>query len=140
MSVLSRYVRRKRAKNPPAHRGERGYPIQQNPDSGAGHEPEHSIYYNFLREFWYDRFSYLDCSTDPEKMVRCTKNYLKQFDGSRSPVFFSCNMHPKEMTEEHFTALEKYHTALNHYYRGTIQAISYQQAAEMLTQKKVFLP
>ena len=71
-------------------------------------------------------------------MVRCTKNYLKQFDGSRNPVFFSCNMHPKEMTEEHFTALEKYHTALNRYYRGTIQAITYQQAAEMLSRQKVF--
>ena len=139
MSVLSRYVRTKRMKKPGESRqGDRGYPIQQNPTDRPV-IPEHSKYYNFLREFWHDRFFYLDCSTDHEKMVRCTKNYLQQFEGSRGPVFFSCNMHPKEMTEEHFIALEKYHTTLKHYYRDTIQAISYQQAAEML-HKKIFLP
>ena len=68
-------------------------------------------------------------------MIRCTKKYLQQFDSVHNNVFFSLNMHPKEMTKEHVTALEKYHTALQTHYQGTIRAISYQQAAEMITKK-----
>jgi hypothetical protein len=136
LSVLSRYVRNKRrGRASGSRRKEKGYQIQLQENRQTLSKPEHSIYFNFLREFYYDRFYYLDCSTDHEKMVRCTKKYLQQFDGVHNNVFFSLNMHPKEMTQEHFTALEKYHTALQAYYQGNIQAISYQQAAEMITKK-----
>lgn len=136
LSLLSRYVHNKRmGRSSGSLERENGYPIQQNENQQAKSEPERSKYYNFLREFYYDRFYYLDCSTNDEKMVQCTKKYLKQFDGVHNNVFFSLNMHPKEMTQEHFTALEKYHTALQAYYQGNIQAISYQQAAEMITKK-----
>ncbi len=139
ISILSRYVRKCSGRSSGSPGREKGYPIQQNENQQAKKEPEHSKYYNFIREFYYDRFFHLDCSTNDEKMVQCTKKYLKQFDGVHNNIFFSCNMHPKEMTKEHFTALEKYHTALKTCYRGNILAISYQQAAEMIT-KKGFLP
>ena len=139
LSVLSRYVHNKRkGRSSGSREKEKGYQIQLQENRQAPSEPEHSIYYNFLREFYYDRFYYLDCSTDHEKMVRCTKKYLQQFDGVHTDVFFSLNMHPKEMTQEHFTALEKYHTALQRYYQGNIKAISYQQAAEMIAKRGNF--
>ena len=89
-------------------------------------------------------------------MFLCTKKYLKQFDSGNQDIFFSFNMHPKVMTPEHFQALEKYHKKLTGHYKGTIQAISFQQAAAILrrnllndndvnvannvsTQKEVFL-
>lgn len=140
ISIVSQYIRKKRTgRSPGSQKREKGYQIQVNEKQEAGPGPETSKYYQFLRDFWYDRFYYLDCSTNDEKMVQCTKKYLKQFDGVHNNVFFSCNMHPKEMTPEHISALEKYHTALKTYYRGNIQAISYQQAAEMIT-KKGYLP
>jgi len=140
ISILSRYVCNKcTGRSSGSHGRQKGYPIQQNEKQQAKVEPEHSKYCNFIRNFYYDRFYNLDCSTNHEKMVQCTKKYLKQFDGVHNNVFFSCNMHPKDMTKEHFTALEKYHNALKSYYQGNIQAISYQQAAEMIT-KKGFLP
>jgi hypothetical protein len=136
IAILSQYIHNKRTgrSSGPRER-EKGYPIQQNEKQQATSEPENSKYYNFIRDFWYDRFYYLDCSTNEQKMVQCTKKYLKQFDGVHNNVFFSCNMHPKEMTKEHITALEKYHAALKTHYQGNIQAISYQQAAEMITKK-----
>ena len=67
-------------------------------------------------------------------MFQCTKNYLKQFDVVNQKVFFSFNMHPKGMTKDHLAALEKYHQRLNRYYKGNIQAIRYQQAAEMVSE------
>jgi len=139
ISILSRYVQKSTGRSSGSPVREKGYPIQQNENQQANKEPKHSKYYNFIREFYYDRFYYLDCSTNNKKMVQCTKKYLKQFDSMHTTVFFAVNMHPKEMTKEHFTALEKYHTALKTYYKGNIQAISYQQAAEMIT-KKGFLP
>ena len=78
------------------------------------------------------RFYYLDCSTDDERMFQCTKKYLKQFDVVNKNVFFSFNMHPKGMTKNHFSALERYHKKISLYYQDNIQAISYQQAAEMV--------
>jgi hypothetical protein len=137
--VVSRYIHNKRkGRSSGSREKEKGYQIQLQENRQAPSEPEHSIYYNFLREFYYDRFSYLDCSTDHEKMVRCTKKYLQQFDGVHTDVFFSMNMHPKEMTKEHVTALEKYHTALQRYYQGNIKAISYQQAAEIIAKRGTF--
>jgi len=114
---------------------EKGYPIQQNPAGNSARKSEHSKYYNFIVETVNNRFYYLDCSTDDERMFQCTKKYLKQFDVVNKNVFFSCNMHPKGMNKEHFTALEKYHNTLKMYYQDNIQAISYQQAAEMLLKK-----
>jgi hypothetical protein len=114
---------------------EKGYPIQQDPVPHSVRKNEHSRYYNFIAETFSNRFYYLDCSTDDERMFQCTKKYLKQFDTVNNNVFFSCNMHPKGMTQKHFAALEKYHNTLKRYYQGNIQAISYQQAAEMLSRK-----
>jgi hypothetical protein len=140
ISILSRYVSNKHNADSPGSSGtEKGYPIQQNKKGQGGSEPGHSKYYQFIREFYYDRFYYLDCSTNEEKMILCTKKYLQQFDWVHNNVFFSFNMHPKEMTKDYFTALEKYHTALKTYYGGNIQAISYQQAAEIIS-KKGLLP
>jgi hypothetical protein len=133
VSILSRYIHKKHTAD--SSGTEKGYPIQQNEKEQGGSEPGHSKYYQFIREFYYDRFYYLDCSTNDEKMLQCTKKYLQQFDEVHNNVFFSCNMHPKEMTKEHFAALEKYHTALKAQYGRNIQAISYQQAAEMIAKK-----
>lgn len=108
---------------------ERGYSIQQ-----LENLPRHSKYYNFLKSF-NDRFYYLNCSTNDEKMFHCTKKYLNRFDFVNNDIFVSVNMHPKAMTEKHFNALENYHTTLKNYYQDNIQAISYQQAAEMVTKK-----
>lgn len=136
IAVLSRYILNKiKGSSPGSRNRDKGYPIQQNENQVDKKTPEHSKYYNFLKEFYYDRFYYLDCSTNDEKMVQCTKKYLKQFDCTRNTVFFSCNMHPKELTKEHLAALEKYHTALKTYYQENIQAISYQQAAEIIAKK-----
>jgi len=107
----------------------RGYSIRQ-----SGNNPNHSKYYNFLKSF-NDRFYYLNCSTNDEKMFQCTRKYLHRFDYINKNIFFSFNMHPKGMTQEYFNALEKYHSKLKNYYKDTIQAISYQQAAEMITKK-----
>jgi hypothetical protein len=112
---------------------QKGYAIQYDPIRHNDRNPEHSKYYNFIVETVRDRFYYLDCSTDDEKMFQCTKNYLKQFDVVHKDIFFSFNMHPKGMTKDHFSALEKYHTKLNTNYQGNITAISYQQAAEILS-------
>ena len=114
---------------------EKGYAIQQNPIRYTAKKTAHSKYYNFIVETFYNRFYYLDCSTDDEKMFHCTKNYLNQFDVVKKNVFFSFNMHPKGMTKHHFVALEKYHNKLTMHYQGNIQAISYQHAAEMLEKK-----
>ena len=137
VSIVSRYIHKKHTAGSSAT--EKGYPIQENEKNLDGPEPGHSKYYQFIREFYYNRFYYLDCSTNDEKMLQCTKKYLQHFDGVHNNVFFSCNMHPKEMSKEHFAALEKYHTALKAQYGRNIQAISYQQAAEMIA-KKGFLP
>jgi len=116
---------------------EKGYPIQQNPVLQATRKKEHSKYYKFFEEIVYQRFYYLDCSTDDNQMFQCTKRYLKQFDVVNTDVFFSFNMHPKGMTKDHWAALEKYHTTLTMYYKGNIRAISYQQAAEMVLKNGV---
>jgi len=108
---------------------EKGYTILQ-----SENKPRHSKYYNFLKAF-NDRFYYLDCSTNVEKMFQCTKKYLNRFDYINKNIFFSVNMHPKEMTKEHCNALENYHNKLKDYYKDNIQAISYQQAAEMVAKK-----
>jgi hypothetical protein len=120
---------------------EKGYALQFSPGENS-HITQHSKYYNFIVETLYARFFYLDCSTDDKKMFLCTKNYLKQFDLTNTTVFFSFNMHPKGMTKDHFTALEKYHASLKMYYKDNIQAISYQKAAEMLLSsgKKITKP
>lgn len=114
---------------------EKGYAIQHNPVQETTRKTEHSKYYNFIAEIFYKRFYYLDCSTNDEKMFQCTKKYLKQFDTVNENVFFSFNMHPKGMTKQHFDALERYHQKLKMYYKDHIQAISYQQAAEILAKK-----
>ncbi|GEM_PF-251468 len=111
---------------------EKGYPIQQVPKKNSARKPKHSKLYNFFVETIDNCFNYLDCSTDDEKMFQCTKTYLKHFDVVNKDVFFAFNMHPKGMTKDHFAALEKYHHKLTGYYQGNIQAIRYQQAAEML--------
>jgi hypothetical protein len=95
---------------------------------------KYSKYYTFLKSL-NNRFYYLDCSADDEKMFQCTKKYLAQFDVSNNDIFFSFNMHPKNMTAEHFKALEKYHNQLKNYYQENIKAISYQQAAGMVIKK-----
>jgi hypothetical protein len=120
-----------RLKGYPFHFQQNTYPQNENPYYL-------SKFYKFLREFYYDRFLELDCSTNHEKMILCTKKYLKQFDCDHDTIFFSCNMHPKMMTDEHFRALEKYHTILKQYFQENIQAISYQQAAEIIKNKEVF--
>ena len=79
-----------------------------------------------------NRFFILNCTTDDNIMFQCTKRYLNQFDNRNNDVFFSCTMHPKEMTAANFSALKKYHETLKTYYGEDIQAISYQDAAEML--------
>jgi len=98
---------------------------------------KHSKYYKFLKSF-NNRFYYLDCSTNDEKMFQCTKKYLTQFDSYNNDIFFSFNMHPKDMTKEHFKALENYHNKLKIFYQDTIQSISYQHAAEMLIKKPTY--
>jgi len=108
---------------------ERGYSIQQHEN-----QPRQSKYYNFIKSY-NDRFYYLNCSTNDEKMFHCTKRYLSRFDFKNTNIFLSFNMHPKGMTVKHFNALENYHTALKNYYQNNIQFISYQQAAEMITKK-----
>jgi hypothetical protein len=110
----------------------KGYAIQYDPLLTTARKTEHSKYYNFIAETFHDRFFYLDCTTDDEKMFQCTKKYLKQLDPVNDTIFFSFNMHPKGMTKDHYSALEKYHTKLKNYYQGNIAAISYQQAAEIL--------
>lgn len=104
----------------------RGYPIQR-----IGNNPRYSKYVNSLKLF-NNRFYYLDCSKNDEKMFQCTKQYLNKFDVVNNDIFFSFNMHPKGMKEEHFTALENYHKKLETHYQGTIQAVSFQQAAEII--------
>jgi hypothetical protein len=115
---------------------EKGYAIQHDPLRPTA-KTKHSKYYNFMVETIQNRFYYLDCSTDDEKMFQCTKKYLKQFDLVHNTIFFSFNMHPKGMTKDHYTALEKYHNKLKKYYQGNIEAISYQQAAEILLKNSV---
>jgi hypothetical protein len=96
---------------------------------------KYSKYYKFLKSL-NNRFYYLDCSTNDEKMFQCTKKYLSQFDCYTNDIFFSFNMHPKDMTKEHLDALENYHKKLKNFYQDTIQPISYQCAAEMLIKKQ----
>jgi hypothetical protein len=108
---------------------QRGYGIQD-----TVIRSKHVKYYTFLKSL-NNRFYYLDCSTDDEKMFRCTKKYLSQFDCNNNDIFFSFNMHPKVMTKEHFKALENYHNKLKMYYQDSIQSISYQHAAEILIKK-----
>jgi hypothetical protein len=110
---------------------EKGYPIQQ-----LGNIPCHSKYDNFLK-FFNNRFYYLECSIYDEIMFQLTKNYLMQFDCNNTNIFFSFNMHPKEMTKEHYSALVRYHNKIKKQYKDNIQAISYQQASEMLTKVRV---
>ena len=112
----------------------RGYSIQ-----ATLNKPRYSKYYNFLNPF-RDRFFYLDCSTNDNKMVRCTKKYLSRFDYRNNDVFFSCNMHPKGLSKEHFDALDRYHTNIKNYYKEIITPISYQQAAEMVVKNPPELP
>lgn len=139
IAVLSRYLNNALSgKGRQTREQDKGYPIQQKENLPGTMTPEHSKYYNFFKEFYYDRFYYLDCSTNDTKMVRCTKKYLKQSDYVKNDIFFSFNMHPKEMTAGHLTALKNYHDALNTYYRGNIRAISYQQAAEIITGRGFF--
>lgn len=104
----------------------KGYAIQR-----IGNKSKYSKYFNFLKSF-NNRFYYLDCSKNDEKMFQCSKQYLNKFDVVNTDIFFSFNMHPKGMTEEHFTALEKYHKKLKTYYQGNILAVSFQQAAEII--------
>ena len=114
---------------------------KQNPEKQRGYgiqdtvvKSSHLRYYKFLKSF-KNRFYYLDCSTNDEKMFHCTKKYLAQFDYNKGDIFFSFNMHPKDMTNEHINALVNYHRKLKYYYMDTIQSITYQQAAELLGKK-----
>jgi hypothetical protein len=136
ISLLIKFLRTKIGQGTASysHLQAKGYPIQHNPARDSAGKPAHSKYYNFIAETFHNRFFYLDCSTNDEKMFQCTKNYLKQFDVVNQKVFFSFNMHPKGMTKDHLAALEKYHHRLNRYYQGNIQAIRYQQAAEMVSE------
>ena len=102
----------------------KGYAIQQTGN-------KYTKYFNFVASLG-NGFDYLNCSTNEERMFECTRKYLMQFDPGTTSVFFSFNMHPKSMTEEHFSALKNYHSKLFSYYQGNIQAISFQQAAEMI--------
>lgn len=110
---------------------QRGYGIQD-----IVIRSKHAKYHTFLKSL-NNRFYYLDCSTNDEKMFRCTKKYLSRFDHYNNDIFFSFNMHPKVMTQEHFKALENYHNKLKMYYQDSIQSISYQHAAEMVIKNRL---
>jgi hypothetical protein len=114
----------------PAYGNYKGYTIQVN-----GNTHKKSKYQNYLKSFG-ERFYYLDCSPDSEKMFHCTNKYLNKFDYVNNDVFFSFNMHPKEMTKNHFAALEKYQNKMKMQYADTLHEITYQEAAKLLTDKK----
>jgi hypothetical protein len=105
---------------------QRGYTIQY-----RGINSKYQKYSNYVHYF-FNRIFYLDCSTDDEKMFRCTKKYLGQFDFSNHDIFFSFNMHPKSMTDSHIIALKKYHEKIKNYYGDDIKPISFQQASKMV--------
>ena len=107
----------------------RGFGIQNKEDI-----PRIIKYYNYVK-FHSNRFYYLNCSTDEKSMLKCTKRYLQQFNGIDHDVFFSFNMHPKGMTKDHFAALKKYHKSLIGYYGKNIQALRFQDAAEIVGKK-----
>ena len=118
------------------HVKDKGYSIQKNSPQNITRKTNHSKYYNFFVDTVYDDFYYLDCSTDDERMLLCTKKYLKQFDSLNKNIFFSFNMHPKGMTKKHFIALEKYHNSLTKYYKDNIKVITFQQAAELIQKRE----
>ncbi len=138
VSLLLKFLRMKimnrRATN--THVKDKGYSIQKNSPQNITRKTNHSKYYNFFVDTVYDDFYYLDCSTDDERMLLCTKKYLKQFDSLNKNIFFSFNMHPKGMTKKHFIALEKYHNSLTKYYKDKLKVITFQQAAELIQKRE----
>jgi hypothetical protein len=131
IDMLSKLFQNKMLPGKLNNENQKGYGIQD-----TVIRSQHSKYYKFLKSL-NNRFYYLDCSTNDEKMFQCTKKYLGQFDFYRDDIFFSFNMHPKDMTKEHFKALENYHNKLKIYYQDTIQSISYQDAADILMKKSI---
>lgn len=107
----------------------KGYPIQQKENKSKT-----SRYYKLLISF-ADRFYHLDCTTNENLMFLCTKRYLEQFDFVNQDIFFSFNMHPKNMTDDHFVSLKNYQKHLIRHYGKNIKAITFRHAAEMLGNK-----
>lgn len=79
---------------------------------------------NFLR---------LELGTNPKTLLTCVRRYLeKYYKSSDETIFFALNCHPKGIHQTHLDTLASFHAALTRHYQHDIQAITFQQAWQII--------
>jgi hypothetical protein len=85
-----------------------------------------------LHRIFSPKLDYLDLHVDPFHLFKVTRKYLTYYSNSPGDIFFSFNMHPKVMREEHLGALKRYHRLLSEHYGDAIRSITFQEAGGLI--------
>jgi hypothetical protein len=109
----------------------KGYPIQQI-DNNKNHENMrfYEKYFKIITFILKDQTYVLDVGNDPYLLRNITNKHIKKYKNADN-IFFSVNIHPKDMTRNKFEALQKYHSLMKKEYKN-IQSITFQEAFDII--------
>ncbi|MBW8034274.1 MAG: hypothetical protein FVQ79_00995 [Planctomycetes bacterium] len=79
------------------------------------------------------QWNMLDIKEDAQAIFDITQSYVRRYQNESPDLFFSVSFHPKEFVAERREALRKYHGMLKRYYGDNIRAITFRQAAELIS-------
>lgn len=120
-------------KNQPQNPPSRGQPCNLPPDIQPRSRWQHA--YWRAQSQLATRFIRLELGTNPKTLLSCLHHYLEKYQQQEAttPIFLSLNCHPKGLHQPHLEALERFQAGLIHQYQGNIQAITFQQAWNLIS-------
>ncbi len=74
----------------------------------------------------------LELSDDPRTLLDITRRYVAKYGRNDGDLFFSFSCHPKNVGPPKLDALKQYHACLERSFGSSVQAITFQQAAEKI--------
>ena len=86
-----------------------------------------------LRSVSRSHWRMMDIIEDTRLMLDVTEKYIETYSRESEDLFFSVSFHPKDFYPDKRQALAEYHLALTERYGKGIKAISFSEAADLIT-------
>ena len=85
--------------------------------------------------FTWEFFRAIELSRNSATMFHITRDYVSRHLEKEKDLFFSLSCHPKILCSKRLQALKEYHARIQEFYGASLESITFQQAARIITDR-----